>query len=154
MGTDYFKTVKLKEIAVVERTKKNEIYPKGTIYIQVSACKREGKWEILKEGGPLESKYAVVRWKIPVNPIYMYEILNGSVGHWKQKYVGTNINIQMETFTHYELQYHPDMKVQNKYAEAFEKVDRVYQMEKTYTENLKELKKYHQERMFPKKREI
>lgn len=152
MGTNYFKTVKLKEIAVVERAKKNEIHPKGTIYIQVSACKREGKWEILEESGPLESKYAVVRWKIPVNPTYMYEILNGSVGRWKQKYVGTNINIQMETFAYYELQYHPDIKVQNKYAEVFKKVNCMEKLEKTYTENLKELKKYHLERMFPREK--
>jgi len=52
----------LTDIADVKRTEKNRVYPKGTIYIQVSACKRnaEGMWMITDHDTPLDDKYAVV----------------------------------------------------------------------------------------------
>lgn len=150
MGTNCFKSVKLNEIAKIERGK-NKPYPKGTIYIQVSACKREGRWEILEEESFLESKHAIVEWKIPINTTYMVEVLNSTVGEWKHKYVGTNINIQMEAFDYYKLMYHTDIKLQNKIAETFEKINFLQKSEEKIIENLKKHKQHKLQRMFPNK---
>ena len=72
-----YKTVNLLDIANVDRAGGKE-YPKGTIYIQISAARRDGlsQFKILKESAVLESKYAVVipnQYIVPEYLIYALE---------------------------------------------------------------------------------
>lgn len=117
-----FKHQYLTSLAEVKRTEKGRIYPKGTLYIQVSACKRggEGAWNILDHESTLEDKYAVAIPKIDIIPKYLQIALDYQTPRWHARYVGTNINISMDTFDSLEVEYDDDLEKQKRYVEMIE----------------------------------
>lgn len=104
----------LTELADIERVQKNKIYPAGTIYVQVSACRKgtEKIWNIMRSTGMLEDKYAVVIPRVSVIPRYFSIALENVTDEWMHRYVGSSINISMELFKYLKVAYHPDYKDQ------------------------------------------
>lgn len=102
------KTVKLTDIAEIERCRSGVKYPAGTCYIQVSACAKNSveKWHITDKDTELPGKYAAVLPKVPAVPEYLREVLEYSADEFFCRYVGSNINIQMDMFKDYTLLFH------------------------------------------------
>lgn len=136
--------VLLTEVADIERAVKGKIYPQGTIYIQVSAARRTGldQWRISEKEGEIENKFAVLIPKNDINPYYLLIALERSAQEFLHKYVGTNINIQMDAFKRYELDYHADRQTQELIADFSKKANQGIESEKKTIEALHEIKKY------------
>lgn len=144
------KTIKLKEIANIERVKKDKIYPKNTIYIQVSACNHNNtdKFHIIKEEGILETKYAVILPKVEIEPLYLLTSLEDNVDRFFSKYVGTNINIQVDTLNNFELQYDDDLEKQKLFSDMLSLIIEMEQQEQQIIDDLKDSKQYYLTNMF------
>ena len=143
--------IRLLDIADVERAVKGKVYPGQTIYIQVSACRRTGyeQFKRLEKEGELESKYAVIIPKIRIFPEYFQLSLENSVDEWMHRYVGTNINIQMEAFKYLNLYIHDDLKVQENFVANIHLLDNQIKAENQQIEWLGEVKQYFLEKLFP-----
>ena len=129
---------RLKDIAEVERARKGQIYPTGTVYVQVSATR--GQLHILKEPGEIEGKYATIIPKIRVYPLYFLIALERAMPRFLARYQ-TTINIQMENFEHFEIELHEDYETQMEIAEIMRQCDRVCENEEKIIEALKSSKK-------------
>lgn len=135
----------LTSLAEVERTQKGKIYKKGTVFIQVSACKRggEGAWEILKEASALEDKYAVVIPKIEIIPEYFKMALERYTPAWHARYVGTNINISMDAFNFLQIEYTTDLNEQKRYVEMMETVEKAIAEQEQIIDEYKKMKEWY-----------
>lgn len=136
--------VKLAEIADVERAAKDKIYPAGTVHIQVSACRRSGleQFRILREAGTIESKYAVIVPKVQAHPLYLCLALERCADEFMHRYVGSNINIQVENFKYFTLEWHDDYNTQKYIAELMGVFDKAIRGEEECIEALTDYKKY------------
>lgn len=145
-----YKHVKLTEIATVERAVTGKTYPAGTVYIQVSACHRTGlqQFYMLKERRELETKFAVVLPHDQVDPVYLLEVLNRHADAFMARYVGTNINIQMDSFELFELDYHPDVETQKAIAEALSEINKAVDQEAVIVDRCRDVKAYLMAKMF------
>ena len=142
---------KLTDIASVERTKKDYVYPAGTIYIQVSACKRnsENAWMILTEDSTLEDKYAVILPTIKINPEYLKYSIESVSEEWHERYVGTNINISMGAFKYLVINYNPDTDEQEKVVKKFKDVEMLIEAEQNIINKYKGVKEWYLDKLFP-----
>lgn len=146
-----YRIVNLLDIANVDRAGGKE-YPKGTIYIQISAARRDGlsQFKILKESAVLESKYAVVIPNQYIVPEYLIYALERSGKEWRNKYVGNNINIQIDAFKWFKLQYHPDIEAQKFVVNIIQAIDNEIASVANTIQQEKELKRYMIANMFPR----
>lgn len=140
----------LTSLAEVERAKKDKKYKKGTIYIQVSACKRGGEsaWNILKEESTLESKYAVVIPKIEIMPEYLKLALERYTPEWHARYVGTNINISMDAFEFLQIKYSTDLNKQKRYVEMVNTVEKAISEQEEIVDEYVKMKEWYLGKMF------
>lgn len=87
---------KLKELAFVERAMKGQIYPKGSIVIQLSATK--GQLGLLKSNGQVGSQYAVVTfhyWLGEQYPQYAFYFLHQIIPNWfSMRQQGLNVTLE------------------------------------------------------------
>lgn len=145
-----YKHVKLLDIAKVERAG-NRYYPAGTIYIQISAAKRTGlpQFRILRKKTKLESKYAVVSPTVEMIPDYFVFALERAAPEWKHRYVGNNINIQMDAFRYFELDYHEDICTQKYICDSLREVQKQIENVERQIGYEQRLKKYMLKNMFP-----
>lgn len=136
--------VLLPEVASVERAVRGKIYPAQTIFIQVSASRRAGleQWHISREAGEIENKFAVLIPRTGFDPYYLLIALERGAPEFMHKYVGTNINIQLDALKLYEFDYHEDRQAQELIAAFAKKADRGIESEKKTTDALRELKRY------------
>mgnify|MGYP004519250381 FL=1 len=120
------KTVKLTDIAEIERCRSGAKYPAGTCYIQVSACAKNSveKWHITDKDTELSGKYAAVLPKVPAVPEYLREALEYSADEFFCRYVGSNINIQMDMFKDYTLLFHESTNDQRTCVEMLAPITR------------------------------
>lgn len=141
----------LTEITTVERAQKSKVYPIGTLYIQVSACKRAGEeaWEILGMPQGLDSKYAVAIPKIEVVPKYLQLALEAVTPEWHKKYVGTNINISMDAFKYLEVGIDMNIANQMQVVNYFRTVERQAQLLKEQVKREQQVKRWCLCKMFP-----
>lgn len=111
--------VGLYDIADVERAVNGKIYPAGTVYIQVSACRKAGREQFMEtaEAGTLESKFAVILPKVPTAPGYLRVALENGAEEFMRKYVGSNINIQPDNFKFFRLGWHDKVEDQKRVAD-------------------------------------
>lgn len=147
MNLKDYKKVKLLDLVNIERVKKNKIYKKGNIIIQVSASK--GQIFYLEEDTTVESKYIVLTCKDNkiINTKYLYYIINDLLPEFLAKYQ-TGINIQPEVFNYMELIIHDDMKKQEHIANIFDKIDEDIKKEEQLLKKYQDFKKYHLDKMF------
>lgn len=144
-----YRHIKLTEIAKFERATKR-IYPKGTIAIQISAVRKNGltNFILLEKDTELESKYAVIIPKVKVSPEYLVSVLELAEPKWHNKYVGNNINIQMEALNYFELDYHDDIYTQLYVVAQQQQLQYEIDLIKSQIEAEKQLKKYFLTNMF------
>ena len=140
---------KLTDIASVERTKKDYVYPAGTIYIQVSACKRnsEDAWMILTEDSTLEDKYAVILPTIKINPEYLKYSIESVSEEWHERFVGTNINISMDAFKYLVINY--DSLSKDEFVEKIKEVQFLIEAEQNIINSYKGVKEWYLDKLFP-----
>lgn len=153
MDNSYLICKPITEIATIERAQKDKLYPVGTCYIQVSACKRAGEnaWQIVTDKHQsIESKYAVVIPNIGIVPKYLFRALEAATPEWHKKYVGTNINISMDAFEYLKVRYNPDILTQMQVVSYFESMDSEIELIEEQIEMEKGIKKYFLHKMFPK----
>ena len=149
------RNVLLPEIAIVERAKKDKIYRAGTVYIQVSACRRANLEQFcqLEEPQQIDSKYAVVLPTVPVISKYLRIALEQAAFKFMSQFVGSNINISMESFRFFSLQWHDDLEAQQFVCEMFATVEQSIKAEMQQINMIKATKKYFLGTMFPQKTE-
>lgn len=139
-------TVKLLDIASIERAKKEKLYPAGAILIQVSATK--GQMKILDVPQEVETKYAVIQLNTDkVLPSYLFFVLHMVMPRFLCLYQ-TTINIQIDVFKHLELEIHNDIKTQHQIVEVFDLLDKVIDDEQRAIYKLKDFKQWHLDTMF------
>lgn len=92
--------MRLDEVCKIERVKKNKVYPKNTILLQVSATK--GETILLNKDSSAESKYVALLPKIDIDPIYLHEMIKMQMDGFLNEYK-TGPNIQIETLKHIDI---------------------------------------------------
>lgn len=136
----------LLDLVNIERSKKNKVYPKGSILIQLSATR--GQMGYLEKESTVDSKYGVMTVKENnVNTKYLYYMLSIQMEHFLRIYQ-TGLNIVPDVFKYMKLNIHNDRTIQNKIQKMFDEVEKI---EKTYQEdieNWKNIKQYHLDNMF------
>ena len=90
----------------------------------------------------LEGKYAVLIPKITIIPEYLCIALERVAPEFLRKYVGDNINIQMDAFRWLELEYHINPDTQRYIADSVKIMQQGIDAENAEIEAIRELKKY------------
>lgn len=144
------RTVRLIDVARVERAVTGKIYPAGTVYIQVSACRRADleQFRITKEAGTLEGKFAAIIPIRPVIPEYLQITLENSAEEFMRRYVGTNINIQMSAFNNFTLRWQDDLEAQRFVADSLSAIQRGLEAEEGEINRLQAMKQFFREALF------
>lgn len=146
MNLRNYKKVKLLDLVDIERVKKNKIYDKGNIIIQVSASR--GQIFYLYNDDVLETKYVILIPKTKkINMKYLYYILQDELPMFLEKYQ-TNINIQPEIFKYLDLYIHDDIETQKHIVNILDKLDEQAKKEQELIEKFKDFKEYHLNKMF------
>ncbi len=145
------KTVRLTDIADIERCRSGVRYPAGTCYIQVSACAKNSaeKWHITDSDMELPGKYAAVLPKVPVVPEYLLEALEFSADEFFCRYVGSNINIHMDMFGQYTLSFHERIDDQRACVEALAPITRDIEIAENELKAWESIKRYFINNLFP-----
>lgn len=139
-------SVRLLDVATIERAKAGKTYPAGSVAVQVSAT--EGQTRYLAEPSEVEGKYAVIEpTDKRVYPPYLFFVIERELPRFLHTYQ-TTINIQMEVFDHMTLDMHDDYETQRAIVELFELVDGRIEREARTIERLKDLKSWHLDTMF------
>lgn len=143
--------IKLYDIADIVRCGGGVIYPAGTCYIQVSACAKNSadKWHITEAAGELLEKYAAVIPKVPIIPLYLREALEFTAEEFFCRYIGSNINIQMDLFKYYTLPFHWDLTEQQKVINVLKPIEEGITVIEREIERLTEFKGYFLNKMIP-----
>ena len=147
MNLKDYKKVKLLDLVDIERAKKNKVYNKGNIIIQVSASK--GQIFYLEEDTSVESQYIILNCKNNniTDTKYLYYVISSLLPEFLTKYQ-TGINIQPEVFNYMELVIHNDIKTQEHIAKIFDKIDEDIKKEEKLLKKYQDFKKYHLGKMF------
>ena len=147
MNLKDYKKVKLLDLVDIERAKKNKVYEKGNIIIQVSASK--GQIFYLEEDTTVESQYIILTCKNNkiINTKYLYYVISDLLPKILVKYQ-TGINIKPEVFNYMELIIHDNIKTQEHIAKIFDKIDEDIKKEEELLKKYQDFKKYHNEKMF------
>lgn len=101
------KTVRLVDIARLERAVKGKIYPAGSILIQVSAT--SGQVLLLDEAGEVDSKYVVIAVSLDYNAHYIYHLLTKDFPEFFHAWQ-TGLNFQIDKFDYLTLTVHDRAK--------------------------------------------
>lgn len=140
------RTVRLLDVATVERAKAGKTYPQFCTIVQISAS--QGQTEILRTPSEVEAKYAVVR-AIPgkIDPVYLFFLLEMGMPSFFHRYQ-TTINMQIDAFKHMHLDVHKDMETQREIGKAFYMLDERIADEQRAIDRLKDFKSWHLDTMF------
>lgn len=145
MNLRNYKKVKLLDLVQIERAKKDKIYYKGNIIIQVSASK--GQIFYLDHDTTVESKYIVLKDNKVINTKYLYYVISDLLPEFLAKYQ-TGINIKPEVFKYMELVIHNDIETQNHIVNILDKLDERTKKEEELLLLCKDFKEYHLNKMF------
>lgn len=140
------RTVRLLDVAQVERAKAGKTYPAGSILIQVSAT--QGQMRMLEEPGEVEAKYAaIVPIATDIYPPYLFLVLDMVMPRFLARYQ-TTINIQVDVFKHLEFEIHNEPETQREIVEVFAKLDERIADKQRIIDRLKDFKSWHLDTMF------
>ena len=119
--------VVLTDIADVVRPAAGKIYPAGTVYIRISACRRPGQEQffLTETEGEFEGREcAVVIPKKKTDPVFLKEVLNKYADRFMHKYVGKSINIQLGSFKFFKMCWNDDYRTQRHVGALLTALDR------------------------------
>ena len=93
--------LKLKDVATIERVKKDKEYPEGVILVQVSATKGQ---TIYHKGGTAETHYVAIDVidKERLKPKFLYHYIQHTIEPYLP-IIRTGLNIQVEEIENYPL---------------------------------------------------
>nr|DAP09446.1 MAG TPA: N-6 DNA Methylase [Caudoviricetes sp.] len=138
------KEINLIDIVSIERRKKDKIYKKGSILIQLSATR--GQMYYLSEDSEVDAKYGVMTAIDQINTKYLYYMIQIRMPKFLNIYQ-TGLNIVPDVFKHMKIQIHTDIDIQNKIAEMFDNLEIIEKRYLDNIENWKNVKKYHLDNM-------
>lgn len=140
------KKMNLLDLVDIERSKKNKLYPAGSILIQLSATR--GQMQYMNRPGPADAKYGVMLLKNKsINSRYLYFILNMSMSSFLEVYQ-TGLNIVPEVFKFMNLDIHTDKEIQDKIAEMFDDLENIENNYQKEISRWKDVKQFHLDKMF------
>lgn len=140
------KVVKFDEVASIERSRKDVIYPAGSILIQLSASK--GQLIYMKNKRAVDSKYGVITCH-DIEPDYFYTVLQEVLPAFLETYQ-TGLNIVPDIFHELKVTIHTVKDVRRFVTEFATISDRLEKISEREIEKYKVAKQYHLENMFPK----
>lgn len=140
------KEKELLDLVNIERSKKNKVYPKGSILIQLSATR--GQMGYLENESTVDSKYGVMTIKDDnVNSKYLYYMLSIEMESFLRVYQ-TGLNIVPDVFKYMKLKVHNDRTIQDKIQKMFDEVEKIEKAYQEDIENWKNIKQYYLDNMF------
>lgn len=140
------KTVKLKEICEISRCDGSKM-PKGTIYLQVSASDKNVR--ILEEEKELESKFVHIEQKEKrMSQDFFYYCLKRTEDVFYKKFVGTNINIQVDSIGDWEIETTDDKQFQESIVNVIRAIEKTEEKERKQVEEIKNFKKVMLSKLF------
>ena len=86
--------------------------------------------------------HAVILPKFPMVSEYLLEALNRCADEFMFKYVGSNINIQIETFKYFMIDWHDDLDTQRFIAAFSQTMDKALEQSDSERKHIENLKKY------------
>ena len=134
------KVVKLYDIAEIGRVKKNQVYSKGTLYLQFSATDKTIRY--LDKSSALETKFGIIKPK-GINSKYLYFILEKELPKFLSRYL-SGININPDIFKFMKFEIHTSAVAQAKAVKALE----LAELAELAVDKWKDFKKYHLGMMF------
>ena len=134
----------LGEIASIKRCRKRK-YPKDTLYIYVSATDRQ--IHITEDDIVLDSRSAVIIPKIEIIPKYLFYALKKYEDYFFSRYVGTNINVSIDSLSFYPIDFETDLVKQNEVVEKFEIIEKNICATLKQIEEAKRMKQWFLEKM-------
>ena len=134
----------LGEIARIKRCRKRK-YPKDTLYIYVSATDRQ--IHITEDDIVLDSRSAVIIPKIEIIPKYLFYALKKYEDYFFSRYVGTNINVSIDSLSFYPIDFETDLVKQNEVVEKFEIIEKNICATLIQIEEAKQMKQWFLEKM-------
>ena len=137
------KVVKLYDVAEIERVKKNQVYSKGTLYLQFSATDKTIRY--LDKSSTLETKFGIIKPK-GINSKYLYFILQKELPNFLARYL-SGININPDIFKYFKFQIHSTAVAQAKAVKALELAE-LAELAEQQVQSWKDFKKYHLDKMF------
>lgn len=136
---------KLKDLADIERAKKNKIYKKGSFVLQVAASK--GDMFYLYEDQKVADKYVVFTVKEGINSKYLFHLINLQID--KILYLTLHgLNIDPNELENVKIKFHPDIETQNFITNIFDTIDKKMNLELRTKQAVKDLKDWHLDKMF------
>lgn len=137
------KVVKLYDVAEIERVKKNQVYSKGTLYLQFSATDKTIRY--LDKSSTLETKFGIIKPK-GINSKYLYFILQKELPKFLSRYL-SGININPDIFKFMKFEIHTSAVAQAKAVKALELAG-LAGLAELAIDKWKDFKKYHLGMMF------
>lgn len=147
----YYNDVPLTDLAEVKRVQKGVIYPVGTIYLRVSACSKAPNtqmWRMLEEDSELETSCAYLLPKGDWYSEYVVDALERCAPKFMERYVGKNINISMDLFDYYKLDYHYDLETQRFIASMLGDFNKEIKQTERAINEMGQFKEYHLRHLF------
>lgn len=138
------KKVNFLDIAKIERAKKNKVYKKGSILLQVSAS--QGQLIYMNEDGVVDEKYAVITTD-KINPRYLFHVLQKEMPQFLA-IEQTGLNIKPEIMKKLNFEIHTNKETIEQIARIFEELDNAINLENKAVESLKDFKKWNLGKLF------
>lgn len=134
----------LSELATIERTQANKVYPEGCILIQISATR--GQTIYLEKSKAVEPNYAVVIPNDNIVPRYLYFAISNEIEHFMSRYM-QGLNIVCEDINFMDVHW---MRKEYQYVviALLDVIEVLIEIEMKIIELLKLLKSYFLEQMF------
>lgn len=140
------RTVKLFDVATIERAKAGKAYPADSILIQVSAT--NGQLKYMDESSQVEGKFAVIQPDCKVvRPRYLFIVLEMVMPAFLARYQ-TTMNIQMDVFKHLKFEIHNELDTQWEIVKVFATLDKWIDDEQQTIGLFKDFKRWHLDTMF------
>lgn len=140
------KKVRISDICIWERAIKGKIYPAGSFCVQVSATK--GQMMYLQRAQECESKYCVFQFTSDkYRSFYVYTMFKENLREFLTK-MQTGLNIVPDIFWKYEIELHTEIETQEGIEKLLLSLKHEESKEEHYVSVLKDMKKYHLQKMF------
>lgn len=113
--------VLLKDLAKIDRVKKDKVYKAGTVYVGVSATRGDDV-HYLKENGLIDSKYAAIEFTCEYDTKYLYYAILANYEEWFSRYV-QYVNVVVSDLGSMELDIDTDINSQIEKVRKIELLD-------------------------------
>lgn len=107
--------------------------------IALSAVSERDFPTYIKEAQEVDTRYAVIQFKIPCVPLYIYQSVCAAYPKFAHKYIA-GMNFQIETLNHLKICLH-DLQTQQEMANDFMRMQATMEGEQKLLEKFEDIKK-------------